>query len=98
MSDSTTLPEPFDPAFEDEGKPERLRRRADIRQQNIARPRCASCEHDFIGDVGTSAVVTKEEAELYCGEFVVGDLLCFWCWHGLFYERDEVGRYQFGRA
>ena len=97
MSDETMLPEPFDPTVEDKGRSDRLRRRADIREQNAARPYCAGCERELIDRTGMSAL-TEEEVELLCGEFVPGDLLCFWCWHDLIYERDEPGRYQFGRA
>jgi hypothetical protein len=53
-----------------------LRRRAEIREQNAAQPRCAGCGNDLVDRDGKCAISAEEE-EQYCGEFVCGDLFCF---------------------
>jgi hypothetical protein len=74
-----------------------LRRRAEIREQNATRPRCARCENELVDRSGACAISEKEEQQ-HGGEFVRGDLLCFWCWHAMFHEPDEAGGWQWGRA
>ena len=44
----------------------------------------------------TRFAVYQRPGVAYCGEFVCGDLLCFWCWHNLFHEWDKTGGWQNG--
>ena len=78
----------------------RLHIRAQIRKHNKERPRCAGCGCDmpkFTAD----DIVTEEQmaapgyAYLEHCDFRPGDLVCFWCLHGIV---DTGDLYQWGRA
>jgi hypothetical protein len=86
-------------AWEGHNRPDarRLRRRAEIREGNATRPRCARCESDLI-DCSSTAGVDEKAEELFGGEFVRGDLLCFWCWEELFSEPWEPSRFPSGHG
>jgi hypothetical protein len=85
----------------DEARKYRLRIRAQIRERNHLRPRCAGCgcdmlvfdRYDFV-----SEAMMHDPDYSYLGhlDFRPGDLVCFWCITGAF---DGAGwRWQEGHA
>ena len=80
---------------------QRLRERAFIRKHNDERPRCAGCRCDMPVFNLERDLITAEQLKLpgydylLQSDFRAGDLVCFWCIHGI----TEVGdRYQWGHA
>jgi len=68
--------------------------RTQIRAYNASRPRCAVCYADILHGAKSAALKTDTND----GEFVEGDLLCFFCWDGLSREPWDLSIYQYGHC
>jgi hypothetical protein len=67
--------------------------RAQIRANNASRPRCAICRADILYGAKTAELVIDLK-----GEFMDGDLLCFFCWDSLSREPWDLSIYQYGHG